>query len=186
EGILRAVPWIVARTPVARRDIQVAIGTEFQRTAVVIDEWLGEMQQFHGRCGIGTIGIRCANAIARNHGRTVSAARVVHEEIAVIAKAWMKGESEKPLLAAELNERCHVEKRRCQQLSVLRDANTSGLLDDKEPSAAIARVRDVRRILQSRYRGEQVDQALSRRDCERPSAAERQHPDQRPTQPGAL
>src|SRR5205085_1761131 len=110
----------------------------------------------------------------------------VDEEITVVAKTWMKGESEKPLFAPGLNERCHVEKRRCQQLPVLGDADTSGLLDDKEPSAAIACVRDVRRTLQSRYRGRQADQALSRRDCERPRAAKRQHPHQRPMQPGAF
>ena len=150
---MSAIAGIVGRAAVACRDIEIAVGTEFQRAAVVVGERLRNQEQLDCRRRIRTIGIGYADAIARDDGCAIIAASVIDEEQAVVAKVRMESESKQALFATELNERGQVEKRRRRQLPVLRDADPSGLLDDEQAPSPVTRARDIDRVLQSRNRG---------------------------------
>jgi hypothetical protein len=60
--ILRAVAGIVAAAAVAHADVQVTVGSEAQRAAVVVLERLRNRQQLHGATRIGDVAVRRAHA----------------------------------------------------------------------------------------------------------------------------
>ena len=143
--ILRAIAGIVAAAAVAHADVEVAVGAEAQRAAVVIRERLRDRQDDSLRTSASArFAIAGADAIRRDHRRAVAGARVVDVEPAVGRVLRMKREAQQAALAAGDDQppRCRGTAWRATH-AVAQDADGSALLDDEEAAAAVAGMRDV-------------------------------------------
>ena len=72
--------WIVAGTAIAVHDVEIAVGTEANRSAIVIPEWLGETDQFLFGIGVNLRGIILLDLEARNDVDVLSFLRRIEDE----------------------------------------------------------------------------------------------------------
>src|SRR5262249_35445959 len=96
--LLTVAIGIVGSAAVAMRDVEIAVGPENERAAVVVPEWLLNRQQHFLGVRIGLIGIILGHAKARNDvGGLRFLGRVEDEELAVLFVIGMKCQPQKAL-----------------------------------------------------------------------------------------
>ena len=141
--VLRAIAGIAAATAVPEADVQVAIGTERELSALVVGERLRDVQEDLRRSRVGHVRIG-RHAIAHERG-VARGVRVVDVEQAVRRVVRMEGEAEQAALAAARDERAQIEKRRRQDARAVEDFDAPRLLEDEEAPRAVARVNQAER-----------------------------------------
>jgi hypothetical protein len=142
--VLRAIARIVARTAVAHADVEKPVGTEPQRTAVVVLERLRDHEQDAGGRRVRALRIR-ADAVFRDDCGAVRASRVVDEQPAIGAIRRVKCDTEQAPLAAARHERRKVEERCAAARAAFEDPYDAALLRHEQAAAVIAGVDDVDR-----------------------------------------
>ena len=150
--ILRAMIGIVARSPVAETDVEIAVRTKREMPAVVIGERLSDERrprraapsQIEPRGGIGHYRIRRA-AQAGDDG-VAGAVREVDEEPSA-RRPRRKREAEQSLLAARHDGGRQIDEIRRQDRAAANHADAAVLLHDEldGPIGRILRERDWRR-----------------------------------------
>src|SRR4029079_3349355 len=138
-----AVALRVATGPaVAGRDVEHPVRPEHDRAAVVVGEWLGDVQQDDLGVGIAEVRIGATDRELRDDGVPV-AIGVVHEEARIRWGVGVEGESEQTALAHAGDPSAYIEERTLGQRAALDEADPAGLFGDEQPPAAITGVGDV-------------------------------------------
>ena len=135
--VLPAAQGIAPAAAIADADVEIAVGTEGELSAVVIRVLpVGDLQNHDLAPGIGRVRRR-AQREARD-GDVSDRVRVVHVKVTRGRKTRWKSDAQQAALAAAVNALRDIEKRRRDDRTVLNDAYTAGLLDDKKASAGVA------------------------------------------------
>jgi hypothetical protein len=130
---------VAAAAAVARGDVEEAVRPERDLAAVVVGERLVVGEEDLLRGGVGDIRVG-RHPVAGDHRLELAAdgAGVVDEEFAVAGVVGMEGEPEEAALAAAGDRGREVEERLGEHLRAVEDQDLAGLLDDEQPSRAVA------------------------------------------------
>ena len=149
---LAVVVRVAARAAVAGRDVQVAVGPERQRSAVVVRIGLVDPEQDDLAAAVGAV--RAGLGREGRDDRVAFEVRVVDEEARIVGEVRVEGEPEEPAFSAGRQAVADVEERVAEQLPIAHDPDLAALLEHEDAPAAVARVGDRER------RGELVDHQL--------------------------
>ena len=148
--ILGPVLRVVRAAAVPHADVEQPVGTEPESAAVVVGVRLQDHEQDRRARGIRLVGRRRRHPVPGDHRRAVRAARVVDVDVGHRRERRVERDPEEPALVAREHQRLEVEERFRDEGAVADDADAPGLLRDEEPPAAVARVDDVGRLLETR------------------------------------
>ena len=163
--VLGVLARVAAAPAVAGRDVEVAVGPELQRAAVVVPLVRvrdGDDDLRGGR--VGHVRVAGRARVARDHLVTVVVG-VVDEEEAVARVLRMEGGREQALLAAAAHERVDVQEGGRQDRGAVVDADLSALLREEQAAAAVARVRDRDHAGEAGREGLERERLRSRSGC---------------------
>ncbi len=141
--VLRAIAGIVGRSAIAHADVEHAVGTEADHSAVVIGERLRDRQQrklVDARGGRARVGM-----IFGDDRRAIRLARVIDEEPPVRGELRVEGEAQQPLFATRQHPRADVQEHRGRRRAGRKHEDSPALLHDEEPIGSIAGVRHEQR-----------------------------------------
>ena len=138
--VLAVARGIVLTPPVAKRDVEVAVGTEGEGTSVVVAVGLAHPQQLASGPFVDRIGISARDLVLDDDAIARPGLDVVDVELPGICVVGSKCDAEQASLATVKDHVPDVEVRIGQQGTVLPDLHGAGLVGDENPLVADGRV----------------------------------------------
>ena len=142
--VLAVAQWVALVAAVAKADVKQAVWAEDDRPAVVVVERLLQLEHHLLAGRVGPVGIVAANAESRNllGSAPVGGRAVADEELAVLAKPGMEGETEQPLFIGHSpgpRAGPQVEEELCNAAATTgHDVDHARLFEDKPAARAVA------------------------------------------------
>src|SRR5262249_25430854 len=140
--ILAALERIASATAIARADVQITIlWTEGEISAVMVLILVMIDVEDHRFAGcVGEVGIR--RDLESRDGQVAAGGGVVDVKMLLVRNPRRERQPQQAALAAAVHAGGYVEERSRKRLAAADDANASGLLDHKQPAAAVSGMRD--------------------------------------------
>ena len=152
---------IAATATVPGRDVEEAVRPEDDGTAVVVGVRLGDVEELDLRCGIDCVGPALVDDEGRDLRITVDVG-VVDEQARVDREVGVKGEPEEAPLATRRDPVRDVEERSRDERTGPDDPDLTALLDDEDPTAAVAGGGDRQRLGETPDDGLEPDRQTGR------------------------